>query len=76
MNQLRKLNAAAIKAHKSNEITALAIIYENYGRLKIKENDIDTGCFYLTNAYALALEAGLNRAKEIHTLLVYYGREE
>tara|TARA_Y100001968_G_scaffold321167_1_gene355165 strand:+ start:986 stop:1216 length:231 start_codon:yes stop_codon:yes gene_type:complete len=76
MNETDKLNLAAISAHQNQDLPALARIYETYGRSKIKENDIDCGCFYLSTAYAFALECGLQTAPEIHKLLIHYKREE
>ncbi len=76
MINVKKLNKAAIIAHTSQDIPTLANIYEKYGLLKIKERDLESACFYLTNAYAFALEAGLQSATEIHKVLRHHGRED
>ena len=41
-----------------------------------KKNNIDAGCFFLTNAYTYALEQNLNSTKKIHEILKLYRREE
>ena len=76
MNGIKKLNVTAIRAHQNQDISALAEIYQAYGHSRIEQNDIESGCFYLSNAYAFALEAGLETAPEIRKLLMHYGREE
>ena len=51
-------------------------LYKNFGLSELKKRNIDSGCFYLTHAYILALEKGLRVAKRIHQILKLYGREE
>ena len=63
-------------AHNNNEIETLAMLYQQHGLLKLKENEINPGCFFLTTAHVYALEAGLPLAKEIHKTLKLYGRED
>ena len=71
-----ELNANIIAAHKQNDRNNLSLLYERLGMSELKKNNIDAGCFFLTNAYIYALEANLNSAKKIHEVLKLYGREE
>ena len=76
MTEFRNADSAVKLAHQNNEIATLAKIYEAHGRSKLGQNDINGGCFYLSNAYVFALEADLESAPRIHKLLVCHGREE
>ena len=71
-----ELNANIIAAHKQNDRNNLCLLYERLGMSELKKNNIDAGCFFLTNAYTYALEENLNSAKKIHEILKSYGREE
>ena len=71
-----ELNANIIAAHKQNDRNNLSLLYERLGMSELKKNNIDAGCFFLTNAYTYALEENLNSAKKIHETLKLYGREE
>ena len=71
-----ELNEKIIAAHKQNDRNNLSYLYESIGKSELKKNNIDAGCFFLTNAYTYALEQNLNSAKKIHGILKLYGREE
>ena len=71
-----ELNANIVAAHKQNDRSNLSLLYERLGMSELKKNNIDAGCFFLTNAYTYALEQDLSSAKEIHDILKLYGREE
>ena len=71
-----ELNANIIAAHKQNDRNNLSLLYERLGMSELKKNNIDAGCFFLTNAYTYALEENLNSAKKIYDILKLYGREE
>ena len=71
-----ELNKKIIAAHKQNDRNNLSYLYESIGKSELKKNNIDAGCFFLTNAYTYALEQNLNSAKKIHGILKLYGREE
>ena len=71
-----ELNANIIAAHKQNDRNNLSLLYERLGMSELKKNNIDAGCFFLTNAYTYALEENLKSAKKIHETLKLYGREE
>ena len=63
-------------AFKRNDKTELSLLYENLGMHELDKNNINSGCFFLTNAYVYALEEGLKSAKTIHKVLKHYGREK
>ena len=73
---LAALDAALLQAHANNDLDQLVTLYHKAGLSCIDANDVDAGCFYLTHAYIFALEAGFSEAREIHKVLVSYGREE
>ena len=76
MNSSSEINESIITAHKQNDRNNLALLYESLGMSELKRNNIDAGCFFLTNAYTYALEEDLSSAKKIHKILKLYGREE
>ena len=43
--------------------------------IHLEKNEIDAACFYLTNAYILALETGDPLASDLHKILTAHGRE-
>ncbi len=73
---LAALDAALLQAHAEYDLDGLVTLYQKAGLSCIDANDVDAGCFYLTHAYIFALEAGSSKAREIHKVLVSYGREE
>ena len=73
---LAALDAALLQAHADDDLGQLVALYQKAGLSCIDANDVDAGCFYLTHAYIFALEAGFFEAREIHKVLVSYGREE
>ena len=76
MKSSDKLNEKIIFAHRQNDRNNLSLLYESLGMSELKKNNIDAGCFFLTNAYTYALEENLNSAKKIYDILKLYGREE
>ena len=76
MKSPAEINENIITAHKRNDPNNLALLYESLGMYELEKNNIDAGCFFLTNAYTYALEQDLSSAKEIHAILKLYGREE
>ena len=76
MEPSHKINNNIITAYKKKDLKNLVLLYENLGMSELKRNNIDAGCFFLTNAYTYALEGGLASEKKIHKILKLYGREE
>ena len=54
----------------------LAELYAIAGSSMLESGLEDEGCFFLTQAYILALENGLEIAVPLHAELVRHGREE
>ena len=75
MKVFKSINKNIISAHKKNDGKHLAILYKQYGLSELKRNNIDSGCFFLTQAYIFALEEGKDCATKIHSLVKSYGRE-
>ena len=76
MNSFKNFNKSKGIALREQRRCRLVIMYKNFGIAELKKNNIDSGCFYLTNAYVHALEEGLSVAEKIHKILKQYGREE
>jgi len=70
------LDAALLLAHEQNDHEQLVTLYRKAGLSCIDTKNVDAGCFYLTHAYIFALELGSPKARELHQILVSYGREE
>ena len=69
-------DAAFLAAHAEGDNRRLVELYRATGLSRIDSGDIDAGCFFLTQAYVLSLEAGLRDSAELHRLLASRGREE
>jgi len=67
-----ELDAALLKAFKAEDGAEVARIY---GRAGDACDDVDEACFFWTNAYVFALEAGIPEAAEFRAKLVAEGRE-
>ncbi len=70
------LDVGIIDAWQRDDGEALAGLYATAGQSMLDASRIDEGCFFLTQAYVLALEHGLGMATRIHAELVRQGREE
>ncbi len=68
------LNKALLEAHHSNEITELVLLYAIAGDEAELRQDIDAACFYLTQAFVFALEAGGPEAERLNKRLADKGR--
>ena len=69
------LDQALLAAHARGDNAALITLYAKAGDRAAQADDIDAACFYRTHAYVFALEAGDERAADLHALLVAEGRE-
>lgn len=65
-----------LSAHAAGDLERLVDLYGRLGAARIDAGAIDAGCFYLTQAYVFALEAGDSRAERLHRRLKSHGREE
>ncbi len=70
------LDAAILSAHAKDDGAALAGLYAKAGRAHLAAGEIDAGCFFLTQAYIFALEAGHDDAPALRALLKQHGRED
>lgn len=66
------LDSAMIRAHAAGDRPALIRLYTQAAD---SARDLDAACFYLTQAYVYALEAGAPEAQALHARLVARGRE-
>ena len=67
------LDAALIAAHEADDRPLLVQLYT---RAADQAGDVDTECFFLTQAYVFALQTGDAGADELHRRLKANGREE
>ena len=72
---LDELNRQIIQASRTGDGDRLAELYLLAGREFIDSERINTGCFFLTQAYIFALEAGLESSREILSILIAHGRD-
>jgi hypothetical protein len=67
------LNKQLLLAHVAGDKLALSQLY---AQAADQQNTLDATCFFLTQAYVFALDAGSDQAKDLHRRLKDYGREE
>ena len=60
---------------RSGDTASLIAVYRDEADRLEALRDIDAACFYLTQAYVFALEAGDLEADSLHARLKAYGRE-
>ncbi len=70
-----ELNAALLAAHDAGDTKELSRLYSEAASQSEREHDIEAACFFLTQAYVFALEAGLPTAREMNLRLAQYGRD-
>ncbi|OIQ32958.1 MAG: hypothetical protein BM562_04050 [Alphaproteobacteria bacterium MedPE-SWcel] len=68
------MEAALLAAHARRDCDALATLYAAAADRMERRGEIDATCFFLTQAFVFALEAGAERAAELNRRLVAYGR--
>lgn len=66
---------ALLAAHAARDAALLVRIYREAGDRAEAGGEIDAACFYLTQAYVWALEAGFPEAAALHARLKARGRE-
>jgi spore coat protein U-like protein len=64
------------QAHHSGNMVLLSTLYAQAADQLEADGDIDAACFYLTQAYVFALDAGLDTATTYKKRLVAHGRDE
>ena len=70
------LDRQILDAHAREDGAALARLYARAADMAETDGNIDGCCFFLTQAYVFALQAGVAEADELHARLLAYGREE
>ena len=70
------LDAALIAAHDAGDKPRLVSLYTQAADQAEVAGDIDTCCFYLTQAYVFALACGAPEADSLYARLLTHGREE
>ena len=71
-----ELNSRILDAWSRGDGQLLAELYSEAGNSLLDSGLENEGCFYLTQAYILALENGLDSAAALHAKLVKHGSEE
>lgn len=69
---MKRLEQAILAAHEAGDRRALAALYASAAE---RLDDLDAACFFLTQAYVFALEAGAPEAAPLHARLKAHGRE-
>ena len=64
------------QAHRSGDITLLSTLYAQKADELEAAGDTDAACFYLTQAYIFALDAGLPTAAVYNRRLAHFGRDD
>jgi len=73
---LEHIDNALLVAHADGDKPALAALYKQAGQVCLADGNIEAGCFYLTHAYIFALDCGQPDARDLHRILVSFGREQ
>ena len=68
------LDAALLEAHAGGDVAALAALYRRAADLAEGEGEDDACCFFLTQAWVFALDAGDAVADALHDRLAVRGR--
>ncbi|MEM6823980.1 MAG: hypothetical protein AAF566_02615 [Pseudomonadota bacterium] len=69
-------DTALVAAHAARDVDTLVLIYQGAAERAEACGDIDRACFFFTQAYVWALEAGHAAAPALHAWLVARGREQ
>ena len=68
-------DATLIAAHKARDVETLVRIYRAEADRLGDRGEVDAECFFLTQAYVWALEAGHPDTADLHARLKAHGRE-
>ena len=71
---MSELDDALLAAHAIRDNSTLVRMYRQAGEAVLETNEVQ-GCFYLTQAYVFALEAGMEGAEDLRAVLSERGRE-
>ena len=68
-------DAALLAAHAARDGDAIVRLYREAAEAHEARGDVDQACFYFTQAYIWALEAGHPETGALHTRLKARGRD-
>lgn len=71
---LDRIDTAVIAAHDAGDGAGLARLYGEAADGFSRQGDIDTACFFYTQAYVYALEQGMSEAERYAAVLKKNGR--
>jgi len=69
------LHNRLMSAHDARDLSLLSELYTEAAGLAENEGDIDRCCFFLTQAWVFAMDAGDPKAIPLKARLVAYGRD-
>ena len=69
------LERRILAGHAAGDLAALAKLYCEAGLRAETRGELDRACFFFTQAYVYALDAGVPAATELKAKLVAHGRE-
>ena len=70
------LDARILAGHAAGDVEILAALYREAGLIAEADGEIDRACFFYTQAYVFALDAGLvDAAANLKHKLITFGRE-
>ncbi len=70
----KALDQALLAAHSRQDKTALVRLYMRAAEDREQADDTDAACFFLTQAFVFALEAGAAEADALDQMLAAHGR--
>ena len=71
------LHERILAGHAAGDGHLLAQLYAEAGQLAAANGEVDKACYFFTQAYVFALEAGENAvAEKLQAILRQHGREE
>ena len=70
-----ELDAALLAAHDSRDAALIAALYAEAGAQEASLGEHEAACFFWTQGYVWALEAGSPLAEHLHARLKAAGRE-
>ena len=74
-SEAQALDARLLAAHAAGDKGLIAVSYTQAADVAEAAGDVDQACFFLTQAWIFALEAGMPQARVLKKRLVAYGRE-
>lgn len=76
MSDAGDLDARILAGHVADDVAGLSDLYSQAASIAEADGEIDRACFFYTQAYVFALDAGNSvAAEELKSKLVGFGRE-